>query len=226
MFSNRVVKRPAPIEVYRESDMVTRTIRDMFTADIDAIHIDEPEAFAQAQEFMKIVMPRYADRIKLHADAEPIFHHFKIEQEVRSSRTRRSRCPAAGRSSSSRPRPWWPSTSTAATFRVGDDAEETAYQTNLQAAKEIARQLRLRNLGGVVVNDFIDMKEERHRRNLEETFRKSLKRDRSRTKILQDERLRRHRDDPPAGPDVAETDGLPGMRPLPGNRAGQDAADR
>ena len=70
------------------------------------------------------------------------------------------------------------------TFRVGDDAEETAYQTNLQAAKEIARQLRLRNLGGVIINDFIDMKEERHRRNLEETFRKSLRRDRSRTKIL------------------------------------------
>src|SRR5262249_62384297 len=70
------------------------------------------------------------------------------------------------------------------TFRVGDDAEETAYQTNLQAAKEIARQLRLRNLGGVIINDFIDMKEERHRRNLEEAYRKPLRRDRSRAKIL------------------------------------------
>ena len=69
-------------------------------------------------------------------------------------------------------------------FRADNNAEETAYQMNLQAAKEIARQLRLRNLGGVIVNDFIDMREERHRRNVEETFRKALKRDRARTKIL------------------------------------------
>jgi ribonuclease E len=184
VFSNRVVKRAAPIEVYRESDMVTRTIRDMFTADIDAIHIDEPEAFAQAQEFMKIVMPRFADRIKLHADAEPIFHHYKIEQEVQKLQDKKVPLPGGGSLIIEQTEALVAIDVNSGTFRVGDDAEETAYQTNLQAAKEIARQLRLRNLGGVVVNDFIDMKEERHRRNLEETFRKSLKRDRSRTKIL------------------------------------------
>jgi ribonuclease E len=184
VFSNRVTKRPAPIEVYRESDMVTRTIRDMFTADIDAIHIDEPDAFAQAQEFMKIVMPRFADRIKLHESPEPIFHHFKIEQEVQKLQEKKVPLPGGGSLIIEQTEALVAIDVNSGTFRVGDDAEETAYQTNLQGAKEIARQLRLRNLGGVIINDFIDMKEERHRRNLEETFRKALKRDRSRTKIL------------------------------------------
>jgi ribonuclease E len=184
VFTNRVAKRPGPIEVYRESDMVTRTIRDMFTSDIDAIVIDEPEAFSQAQEFMKIVMPRYADRLKLHGDAEPIFHHYGIEQEVHKLQDKKVPLPGGGSLIIEQTEALVAIDVNSGTFRVGDDAEETAYQTNLQAAKEIARQLRLRNLGGVVVNDFIDMKEERHRRNLEETLRKALKRDRSRTKIL------------------------------------------
>ncbi len=184
VFSNRVVKKPGPIEVYRESDMVTRTIRDMFTADIDTIWIDEPEAFNQAQEFMKIVMPRYADRLKLHGDAEPIFHRFKIEDEVHKLQDKKVPLPGGGSLIIEQTEALVAIDVNSGTFRVGDDAEETAYQTNMQAAKEIARQLRLRNMGGVVVNDFIDMKEERHRRNVEETFRKALRRDRSRTKIL------------------------------------------
>jgi ribonuclease E len=184
VFCNRVTKRPAPVEVYRESDMVTRTIRDMFTSDIDSIYVDEPEAFAQAQEFMKIVMPRYADRLKLHADAEPIFHRFKIENEVHKLQDKKVPLPGGGSLVIEQTEALVAIDVNSGTFRVGDDAEDTAYQTNLQAAKEIARQLRLRNLGGVVVNDFIDMKEERHRRNVEETLRKALRRDRSRTKIL------------------------------------------
>ncbi len=184
VFSNRVVKRPGPIEVYRESDMVTRTIRDMFNSDIDAIYIDEPEAFAQAQEFMKIVMPRFADRLKLHDSAEPLFHAAKIEHEVGKLQDKKVPLPGGGSLVIEQTEALVAIDVNSGTFRVGDDADETAYQTNLQAAKEIARQLRLRNLGGVIINDFIDMKDERHRRNLEETFRKSLKRDRSRTKIL------------------------------------------
>lgn len=184
VFTGRVVKKPSPIEVYRESDMVTRTIRDMFTSDIDTIWIDEPEAFTQAQEFMKIVMPRYADRLKLHGDSEPIFHRFRIEDEVHKLQDKKVPLPGGGSLVIEQTEALVAIDVNSGTFRVGDDAEETAYQTNLQAAKEIARQLRLRNMGGVVVNDFIDMKEERHRRNVEETFRKSLRRDRSRTKIL------------------------------------------
>jgi len=184
VFSNRVVKRPGPLEVYRESDMVTRTIRDMFTQDIDAIYIDDPEAFAQASEFMKIVMPRYAERVKLHGDSEPIFHSFKIENEIQKLQEKKVPLPGGGSLIIEQTEALVAIDVNSGTFRVSDDAEETAYQTNLQAANEIARQLRLRNLGGVIINDFIDMKEERHRRNLEETLRKGLRRDRSRTKIL------------------------------------------
>ena len=85
-------------------------------------------------------------------------------------------------------------------FRAEDDAEETAYQMNLRAAKEIARQLRLRDLGGVIVNDFIDMREERHRRGVERALRDAIKRDRARTKILRISAVRPDRDDPPAHP--------------------------
>ena len=142
VFCNRVVKRPGPIEVYRESDMVTRTIRDMFASDIDTIWVDEPEAFSQAQEFMKIVMPRYAERLKLHGDAEPIFQRFKLEDEVHKLQDKKVPLPGGGSLVIEQTEALVAIDVNSGTFRVGDDAEETAYQTNLQAAKEIARQLR------------------------------------------------------------------------------------
>src|SRR5947209_10271865 len=78
----RIRKVKAPAEIYQESDMITRTIRDTFTSDIDTIWVDEPSAFAHAQEFLQIVMPRYADRIKHFEDTEPLFHKYKIEDEI------------------------------------------------------------------------------------------------------------------------------------------------
>ena len=122
--------------------------------------------------------------LKLHADSEPIFQRFGSKQEVQKLQDKKVPLPGGGSLMIEQTEALVAIDVNSGTFRVGDDAEETAYQTNLQAAKEIARQLRLRNMGGVVVNDFIDMKEERHRRNVEETFRKALRRDRSRTKIL------------------------------------------
>ena len=107
-------------------------------------------------------------------------------------------------------------------FRADNNAEETAYQMNLQAAKEIARQLRLRDLGGVIVNDFIDMRDEKHRRGVEKAMRDAVKRDRARTKILQDLAVRHHRDDPAAHPAVAEAQRLPGLPALQRHRPGQD----
>ena len=96
--------------------MITRTIRDIFTSDIDTIWVDEPNAFEHAQEFLQIVMPRYADRIKLYDGKEPLFHKYGIEEEIaRIQQQQDRRCRTAARSSSSRPKRWWPSTSTAAT---------------------------------------------------------------------------------------------------------------
>ena len=107
-------------------------------------------------------------------------------------------------------------------FRVEDDAEETAYQMNLRAAKEIARQLRLRDLGGVIVNDFIDMREERHRRGVERALRDAIKRDRARTKILRISAVRPDRDDPPADPAQPEAERLRGLPALRRRRRRQD----
>ncbi|MEZ6139864.1 MAG: Rne/Rng family ribonuclease [Zavarzinella sp.] len=184
VFCNRANKRTGPFEIYRESDMIIRTIRDIFTSDIDTIWIDDPEAFAEAQEFMKIVMPRYADRLKLHDSAEPIFHRFQIDDEVNKLRNKKVPLPGGGSIVIEQTEALVAIDVNSGNFRVDNDAEETAFQTNLQAAKEIARQLRLRNLGGVIINDFIDMREERHRRQVEETLRRAMSRDRSRTKIL------------------------------------------
>ena len=184
VFASRVLKRPAPVEIYRESDMITRTIRDIFTADIDSIWVDEANAFTQAAEFLKIVMPRYADRIKHHADTEPIFTKFRIDHELARINEKKLALPMGGSIVIEQTEALVAIDVNSGNFRAENNAEETAYQMNLQAAKEIGRQLRLRDLGGVIVNDFIDMKEERHRRNVEQALRNALRRDRARTKIL------------------------------------------
>jgi ribonuclease E len=164
--------------------MITRTIRDTFTNDIDTILVDEPAAFEHAQEFMQIVMPRYASRIKLYADTEPMFHKYGIEDEISRIQQRHVPLPNGGSIVIDQTEALVAIDVNSGNFRADNNAEETAYQMNLLASKEIARQLRLRDLGGVIVNDFIDMREEKHRRNVERALRDAVKRDRARTKIL------------------------------------------
>ncbi len=161
-------KLKAPAEIYQESDMITRTIRDIFTSDIDTIWVDETDAFEHAQEFLQIVMPRYANRIKLYDGTEPMFHKYGIEERDRPHpAAARARCPTAARIVIDQTEALVAIDVNSGNFRADNNAEETAYQMNLQAAKEIARQLRLRDLGGVIVNDFIDMRDEKHRRGVE-----------------------------------------------------------
>jgi ribonuclease E len=180
----RIKKQPTPSVLYEESDMIIRTIRDMFTADVDAIYIDEPQAYERAKEFLHLIMPRYANRLQLYAGREPLFHKYKLEEEI--ARIHKREVPLEGGGSIVID----PTEALVAidvnsgNFRAQDDAEETAFRLNLAAAKEIARQLRLRDLGGVIVNDFIDMRKEKHRRTLERALRDALRRDRARTKIL------------------------------------------
>jgi ribonuclease E len=180
----RIRKMKAPAEIYQESDMITRTIRDTFTNDIDTIWVDEPAAYEHAQEFMQIVMPRYASRIKLFEDPEPMFHKYGIEDEIARIQMRHVPLPNGGSIVIDQTEALVAIDVNSGNFRADNNAEETAYQMNLQAAKEIARQLRLRDLGGVVVNDFIDMREEKHRRGVERALRDAIKRDRARTKVL------------------------------------------
>jgi ribonuclease E len=180
----RIRKIKAPAEIYRESDMKTRTIRDTFTNEIDTVWVDEPAAFEEAQEFLQTVMPRYANRIKLYADSEPMFHKYGIEDEISRIQQRHVPLPNGGSIVIEQTEALVAIDVNSGNFRADNNAEETAYQMNLLAAKEIARQLRLRDLGGVIVNDFIDMRDEKHRRGVEKAMRDAVKRDRARTKIL------------------------------------------
>jgi ribonuclease E len=180
----RIRKTKAPAEIYQESDMITRTIRDTFTSDIDTIWVDEPAAFEHAQEFLQIVMPRYANRIKLYEGKEPLFHKYGIEEEIARIQQRKVPLPHGGSIVIEQTEALVAIDVNSGSFRADNNAEETAFQINLQAAKEIARQLRLRDLGGVIVNDFIDMRDEKHRRAVEKAMRDAVKRDRARTKIL------------------------------------------
>ncbi len=181
----RIRKLKAPAEIYQESDMITRTIRDTFTADIDTIWVDEPTAFEHAQEFLQIVMPRYANRIKLYTGKEPLFHKYGIESEIDRIQLKKVPLPHGGSIVIEQTEALVAIDVNSGNYRSeNQNAEETAYQMNLYAAKEIARQLRLRDLGGVIVNDFIDMREEKHRRAVEKAMRDAVKRDRARTKVL------------------------------------------
>jgi ribonuclease E len=182
--ARRVRKQKAPSPAYQESDMITRTIRDTFTNDIDTVWVDEPNAFAHAQEFLQGVMPRYANRLKLYDSSEPLFYKYKIEEEIARIQQRKVPLPHGGSIVIEQTEALVAIDVNSGNFRADNNAEETAFRMNLHAAKEIARQLRLRDLGGVIINDFIDMREDKHRRGVEKALRDAVKRDRARTKVL------------------------------------------
>jgi ribonuclease E len=172
----RVKKMPGPVDIYEESDMIIRTIRDIFTGEVDSIYIDEPAAFERAKEFLQLVMPRYVHRLQLYEGKEPLFHKYGVEQEIAKIHQRVVPLKQGGSIVIDQTEALVAIDVNSGSFRAEDSAEETAYQMNLFAAKEISRQIRLRDLGGVIVNDFIDMRKEKHRRGVE--------RARARTKIL------------------------------------------
>lgn len=181
----RIKNQPGPCDVYEESDIMIRTIRDTFTEDIDSIVVDHPDAFHRAKEFMELVMPRYANRIELYESREPLFHRYKLESEIARIHQRVVPLKGGGSIVIDSTEALVAIDVNSGNFRGNEEnAEENAYHLNLSAAKEIARQLRLRDLGGVIVNDFIDMRKESHRRKVEKSLRDAMKRDRARTKIL------------------------------------------
>jgi ribonuclease E len=182
--SRRIKKLRSPAEIYQESDMITRTIRDTFTNDVDSIYVDEPNAYEHAREFLQIVMPRYANRIKLYEGKEPLFHKYGIEDEIARIQRRRVPLPQGGSIVIDQTEALVAIDVNSGNFRSDGNSEETMYQMNLHAAKEIARQLRLRDLGGVIVNDFIDLRDEKHKRGVEKALKDAMKRDRARTKVL------------------------------------------
>lgn len=175
--------REAPFLIFQESNLVIRAIRDYFRSDINEIMIDEPQVFAQAQEFMGQVMPHNLNRVKLYTDDVPLFTRYQIESQIESAFTREVRLPSGGALVIDPTEALVSIDINSSKATKGSDIEETALMTNLEAADEIARQMRLRDIGGLIVIDFIDMTPSRNQREVENRLREALKVDRARVQV-------------------------------------------
>ncbi len=173
-----------PRLLYAESDLLVRALRDVLTADIHEVVIDDVGALHRAARFMKIVAPRTSTRL-LHYDAHtPIFHAYGVEEQIRLIHAREVPLPSGGSLVIDETEALVAIDVNSGKMRQHGDAETTAYKTNCEAVDEICRQLRLRDLGGLVINDLIDMRSRSHQRDIEQRFRNNLKADRARSKIL------------------------------------------
>ncbi|MBI4716794.1 MAG: Rne/Rng family ribonuclease [Planctomycetes bacterium] len=180
----RVRQLPAPAELYRESDLVIRTIRDVYTGEFRRIVVDDAETAAKAREFLQIAMPRSKVPVELYTEREPVFHRFGIEQEIERINMRHVPLKSGGSLVIDSTEAMVTIDVNSGKFRSLDDAEESAYKINLEAAEEIARQLRLRDLGGLIVCDFIDLRMDRHKRAVEKAVRDALKKHKERARVL------------------------------------------
>lgn len=181
--SKRVREVQSPAVIYQESDLVLRTIRDIFTKDIEELIVDEPDAMKRAKEFLAEVMPRFAERVKLYDSPEPLFHRFGVEEQIERLYDRRVPLPSGGSIVIDQTEALVAIDVNSGKYKDKDNLEETAYRTNLEAAKEACRQLKLRDIGGIVCIDFIDMRLEKHRAGIERAVREHLKHDRARTRV-------------------------------------------
>ena len=170
----------APSLIYLESSLVVRAIRDYFNPEISEILIDTEEVYQQALAFMGTVMPGNVNRIKRYVDDVPLFSRFQIEHQIESAHAREVRLPSGGVIVIDHTEALTAIDINSARATKGSDIEATAFNTNLEAAEEIARQLRLRDLGGLIVIDFIDMESNRNQRDVEDRLRDSLHYDRAR----------------------------------------------
>ena len=173
-------ERPAPYLIYQESNIVIRALRDNFRKDIQEILVDTPEVYEQAREFMSLVMPNSVNRLKLYQDRVPLFSRYQIEGRIEGAFDHNVRLPSGGSIVIDHTEALVSVDINSARATRGSDIEQTALQTNLEAADEIARQLRLRDIGGLIVIDFIDMTPVRNQREVEQRLRDALEMDRAR----------------------------------------------
>ena len=172
-----------PFLIYAESDLVIRAIRDYLRQDISEIWIDEEEVYQRAREFMEQVMPANVPRLKLYKEKDPLFNRYQIEGQIETAFSREVTLPSGGAVIIDHSEALTSIDINSARATKGEDIEETALNTNLEAADEVARQLRLRDLGGLVVIDFIDMMNSRNQREVENRLKDALKVDRARVQI-------------------------------------------
>ncbi|WP_432695359.1 ribonuclease E [Marinobacterium sp. YM272] len=176
-------KRAAPFLIYQESNVVIRAIRDYLRSDIGEVLIDDPTVYDQALMFVRQVMPSYEQRIKLYKEQTPLFNRFQIETQIETAFEREVKLPSGGSIVIDPTEALVSIDINSARATRGGDIEETALNTNLEAADEIARQLRLRDIGGLIVIDFIDMTPIKHQREVENRLRDALKLDRARVQM-------------------------------------------
>ncbi len=177
-------KAKPPTALYQESDLVVRAIRDFVYDDVDEIVIDSETGFDQAKNFLEAFMPEFTSKLHLYTDAEPIFDRYGVEESIERTLDRSVRLPSGGEIVIEQTEALVAIDVNTGRFRKGDSTRETILAMNKEAAAEVARQLRLRDLGGLVMIDFIDMDSAQDRRTVEEAFRHAARKDRARTTIL------------------------------------------
>ncbi|WP_345859029.1 ribonuclease E [Shewanella algae] len=175
--------RPAPFLIHQESNVIVRAIRDYLRRDVGEILIDHPQIYADAKQHISLVRPDFVDRVKPYSSEVPLFTHYQIESQIESAFQREVRLPSGGSIVIDPTEALTSIDINSARATKGGDIEETALNTNLEAADEIARQLRLRDLGGLVVIDFIDMTPVRHQREVENRLRDAVHHDRARVQL-------------------------------------------
>ncbi|QCO67632.1 Rne/Rng family ribonuclease [Luteimonas yindakuii] len=177
------LSKPASFLIYQESRLITRALRDYMRADIGEILVDTPEMYEEAKEFVEQVMPHNLRKLKHYTDDTPLFNRFQIESQIENAYERTIRLPSGGALVIDQTEALTAVDVNSARATRGGDIEETAFHTNLEAADEVARQLRLRDLGGLVVIDFIDMSSSKHQREVENRLQNALKYDRARVQL-------------------------------------------
>ncbi len=177
------VQRPAPFLIYQDSSPIVRALRDHFNADVGEITIDNADAFAEAREFVEQVMPHNLRKLKLYEDDVPLFTRFQIESQIESAFAHNVNLPSGGSIVIDHTEALVSIDINSARATKGGDIEATALATNLEAAEEIARQCRIRDLGGLLVIDFIDMGPNRNQREVENKLREAVRTDRARVQI-------------------------------------------
>ena len=182
-FEKAAAGRPSPFLIYQESDVTTRALRDYFRSDISEVLIDSKEVYDKAMDFVEQVMPNSVSKIKHYEDTVPLFNRFQIENQIESAYRREVTLPSGGEIVIDHTEALISIDINSARATKGSDIEETATNTNLEAADEIARQLRLRDLGGLVVIDFIDMMNNRNQRAVENRLNNAVQVDRARVQI-------------------------------------------
>ena len=176
-------QKKSPFLIFQESNVIIRTIRDYLRKDIGEVLFDTEESYQEAISFIQQVMPQYEDRIKLYTEKLPLFNRYQIESQIESAFEREVKLPSGGSVVIDPTEALISIDINSSRATRGSDIEETALNTNLEAADEIARQLRLRDMGGLVVIDFIDMMSNRNQREVENRIRDALETDRARVQI-------------------------------------------